>query len=180
MNRFYIRFGEIPTDEKSKIFYNGEYIVGEEEGVSVYDCEYIDNRPRIVLPIITTSNSLNCIDGFIGDYISGDKRVPIYLVTGDLVGYGSDNEPLIKNVNIISKLEPDELFDSSYSFHDIVIDNTELPSDKVYYIKINDLSWYKTSKTFYERFNGKKIISDRALAYPDIKVEELYNEKYGR
>ena len=37
-----------------------------------------------------------------------------------------------------------------------------------------------SSKTFYERFNGKKVISDEALAYPDIKVEELYNEKYGR
>ena len=54
----YIRFGEIPIDEKSKVFYNGEYIIKEEDGVSVFDCEFIDGRLRIILPIITTSSAV--------------------------------------------------------------------------------------------------------------------------
>lgn len=175
-NRTYIRFGEIPIDEKSKVFYNGEYIVKEEDGISVFDCAIINNTVRLVLPIIVTSSALNCIDGFLYDYIHGDKRVSIYLVTGDLVGYGCDNEPLIRNVNIISKLEPEDLFDKSYSFDMESINEKEIPADKVYYIKLNDLNWYKSSKSFYEKFNGKKVISDKALAFPDKNVEELYNE----
>lgn len=172
----YIRFGKIPIDEKSKIFYNGEYIINEENGVSVLDLEYIDGKPRIVLPIIATSSILNCIDGYIRDVLNGSWTEPIYEVTGDLVDYGSDNEPLLRNVKIIKELDPEILFDRSYRFEMESIDNNELPSDKVYYVKINDLNWRKCSKSFYEKFEGKKVISEKALAYPDEKVEELYNK----
>lgn len=170
----YIRFGEIPIDEKSKVFYNGEYIIKEEDGVSVFDCEFIDGRLRIILPIITTSSALYCIEGFVSGYLNGSLNKPIYIVTGDLVGYGSDNEPLIRNVEIIMKLSPDELFDVSHYFDYDDIGEEELPSDKVYYVKINDVSWCKCSKSFYERFEGKKVVSGEALAFPDVKVEELY------
>lgn len=170
----YIRFGKIPIDEKSKIFYNGEYIVNEESGVSAFDLEYIDNRPRIVLPIITTSSALNCIDGYLCGYLNGSLKEPIYEVTGDLVDYGSDNEPLLRNVKIIRELDPNELFDTSHYFEMESIDHNELPPNKVYYVKINNLNWYKASKSFYEQFEGTKIVSNEALADPDKKVEELY------
>ena len=172
----YIRFGKIPIDEKSKVFYNGEYIIKEEMGVSVFDLEYIDSRPRIVLPIIVTSSILNCIEGYVSDYINGSWKEPVYEVTGDLIGYGSDNEPLIKNVKIIRELQSDELFDISHCFKMEEIDYTEIPRAEVYYVKINNLNWYKASKSFYDKFDGKKIISKEALANPDEKVEELYNK----
>lgn len=176
MRKSYIRFGKIPIDEKSKVFYNGEYIIKEEKGVSVLDLEYIDDNPRIVLPIIVTSGILNCIDGYVYDYLNGSWKEPVYEVIGDLVGYGSDNEPLLRNVEIIRELPKNELFDISYSFRYDSICETELPSDKVYYVKINNLSWKKCSKSFYDKFDGKKVISKEILAYPDEKVEELYNE----
>lgn len=177
MSKLYIRFGKIPIDEKSKVFYNGEYIVKEEDGVSVFDLEYIDDRPRIILPIITTVSGLDCIDGFVRDYLNGSFKEPIYVVTGDLIGYGSENEPLLRNVQIVRTLNPNELFDVSHYFNIEDINEKELPSDKVYYVKINNLNWYKSTKTFYENFNGKKVISKEALAYPDEKVEELYNKQ---
>lgn len=170
----YIRFGKIPIDEKSKIFYNGEYIINEEKGVSVFDLEYIDNKPRIILPIIVTSSILNCLDGYIRDYLNGSWKEPIYEVTGDVIDYGSDNEPLLRNIKVIKEINPEILFNESYYFNMNCIDENELPFNKVYYVKINDLNWYKASKSFYERFEGKKVISKEALAYPDENVEKLY------
>ena len=48
MNKLYIRYGEIPPDEKSKIYNRCDNsVVGEEVGVSVF--EYIEDR-GIVIP----------------------------------------------------------------------------------------------------------------------------------
>lgn len=47
MSKLYIRYGEIPQDEKSKIHNRVGEIVGEEVGVSVF--EYIEGR-GIVIP----------------------------------------------------------------------------------------------------------------------------------
>lgn len=47
--KFYIRIGEIPKNEKSKI-YRGDAIIGEEIGVSVYNAVQIDNIWHIAMP----------------------------------------------------------------------------------------------------------------------------------
>ena len=109
--KYYIRFGEIPKNERSSI-YKGEVKIGEELGVSVYDAVYINNYWRIVLP-----NKLKCEIGFdLYNFIS-DKNRKIYLVMGDeLSQKGSTNEPLIVNVKIIKELQKEICFLSELFF----------------------------------------------------------------
>lgn len=45
----YIRIGEIPSDEKSKI-HRGDAVIGEEDGVSVYNCIKLNDTYHIVMP----------------------------------------------------------------------------------------------------------------------------------
>ena len=96
----FIRFGEIPKDEQSSIRYRS-YYRGKEPGVSVYDCViWGDGVPQIVLPIPFLEGALNTLTWLL---IYNNDR-PVYLVTGDVVGHGHDNEPLIKNVKIVKDI----------------------------------------------------------------------------
>ena len=98
--QLYIRFGEIPIDEKSKI-YRGEIEVGIEDGVSVYPA-FKTNEGNIVLglnlPITKTTLYTQ------QHLIEYDNR-PCYLVNGDYIGKDTDGQPLIKNVSIIEKID---------------------------------------------------------------------------
>ena len=95
----YIRFGEIPTDEKSKI-YNGEIEVGTENGVSVYHA-FKTHEGDIVLglslPITKTTL-------YTQQHLIEYSDRPCYLVKGDYVGKDTDGQPLINNVSIIKKI----------------------------------------------------------------------------
>lgn len=94
MTKLYIRYGEIPPNEKSKIHNRAGEIIGEEVGVSVF--EYIEGRGAV---IPDTEKARD-------DYFMLSKMYwkNHYLVTGDEVGIGSDGEPLITNVKIIKLL----------------------------------------------------------------------------
>ena len=95
MNNLYIRYGEIPPGEKSKIYNQCDNsVVGEEVGVSVF--EYIEGR-GIVIP-----NNEKAKDDFF--MLSKMYWINHYLVSGDEVGVGSDGEPLINNIKIIKLL----------------------------------------------------------------------------
>ena len=95
----YLRFGDIPSDEKSRVWKGGE-LSGEENGVSVYDVVIgEDGKISVGFPLPATKSTL---DTFIG-FIKYQNR-PMFLVDGDFVGRGSDNEPLIKNVKIIKEI----------------------------------------------------------------------------
>ena len=97
--KYYVRFGEIPKDEKSGIYdWKEQRIVRSENGVSVYDCCKIENEYRIVLPAQCKESTLDTLYGLLLD--EGD----IYILSGDMVGTGSDNEPLIRNCSIVCKL----------------------------------------------------------------------------
>lgn len=96
---FYIRFGEIPKDERSSIHYRGMYC-GKEEGVSVYDCTFIHGEYRIIIPCPITSGGLDTLTGFL--FYNKDK--PVYFVEGEQVGTGHDGEPLIRDVKIIADI----------------------------------------------------------------------------
>ena len=98
--KVFIRFGEIPKDEQSSIHYRSFYC-GKEPGVSVYDCViWGDGIPQIVLPIPFLEGALNTLT----DMLIYNKDKSVYLVTGDVVGHGHDNEPLIKNVKIVKDI----------------------------------------------------------------------------
>lgn len=98
--QLYIRFGEIPTDEKSKI-YQGEIEVGTENGVSVYPAFRTDKGDIVLglnLPITKTTLHTQ------QHLLEYDDR-PCYLVKGNYVGKDSDGQPLINNVHIIRKID---------------------------------------------------------------------------
>jgi len=98
--QLYIRFGEIPTDEKSKI-YRGEIEVGTENGVSVYPAFKTDEGDIVLglnLPITKTTLYTQ------QHLIEYDNR-PCYLVKGDYVGKDTDGQPLINNISIIEKID---------------------------------------------------------------------------
>lgn len=86
----FIRFGEIPQNERSSIHAGDSGKVGEEIGVSVYDAVKIDGEWRIVMPSKMSYSTCVTLSGFL------EKEFK--LVTGDIVGHGSDGEPLIVNV----------------------------------------------------------------------------------
>lgn len=97
--KYYIRFGDIPENETSKI-YRGEECVGEEDGVSVYPA-IIDDDGRIALGLsLPITRTTLYTQQHLLEY---DNR-PCYLVTGDCVGRGSDSEPLLKNVKIVQQI----------------------------------------------------------------------------
>lgn len=99
----YIRIGEIPKNEISNIYDN--YVkVGEEIGVSAYEAIKINNSWHIIFPPDfrlgqgdTYEKLLRNVVGY--DDVLGKPR-KVYLISGDVVGKGSDGEPLLKNVRI--------------------------------------------------------------------------------
>ncbi len=97
-SKYYIRFGEIPKDEKSKI-YKSDAIIGEEKGVSVWDSVIAND---VYYPIMPQKPSEVCVHDYMM-YIWGNKRV--FLVTGtELEEKGSAGEPLLKDIQIIEEL----------------------------------------------------------------------------
>ena len=91
MNKIYIRFGEIPLNERSNIYRNDEGIVGEEIGVSVYEGINDNGKIKVIMPSLTGSA---CVG------LSGCIKKKMYIVKGKVVGIGSDGEPLLRNIKI--------------------------------------------------------------------------------
>lgn len=101
----YIRFGEIPENERSGIgkspnwIYHMQRTSDEEEGVSVYYSRYQVETDQWVIEDCGNYASL----GQLIDEASEGKR-NIYIVSGREVGLGADGEPLIRDVKIIKKI----------------------------------------------------------------------------
>ena len=96
--KYYIRFGDIPKDEISKV-HRGDAVIGDEKGVSVWDSAIAND---VYFPILPQNPNENAVQDYFG-FIWGTK--PVYLVTGDeLNEKGACGEPLIVNVNIIKEL----------------------------------------------------------------------------
>ena len=94
----YIRFKPIPQSGKSSIYFHGNKI-GEEIGVSVFDAINIDGTYHIVIPTPITIDTLDDIYSLINYSNEG-----IFLVEGEQIGTGSDNEPLMKDVVVLSEI----------------------------------------------------------------------------
>ena len=105
--KFYIRIGDIPSEEKSAV-YRGETVVGYEDGVSVYDCVETDGLYRIVMPFPLKEGQGMTYEFLIQDITQCRYKIEnprnVYLVSGMEVGKGHDNEPLIKEVKILKDL----------------------------------------------------------------------------
>lgn len=91
----YIRFNDLPQSG-----YSTNYATGEKEaGISCYEARW---------DLVSGAYKRNGdgLDGAANYYIMA--KSPVYLVTGEEIGRGSDGEPLLKNVNILAKLTFDK------------------------------------------------------------------------
>lgn len=100
-NKYYIRFGEIPENEISGIYHN-EVCVGYEKGVSVYEAQFLEGQWRVVLPYPMKHEVGFDLYGIIS--MIENNQIKAYLVQGDVVGSGTTNEPVLKNVKIVKEL----------------------------------------------------------------------------
>jgi hypothetical protein len=95
--RLYIRFGGLPENGKSFAWTSVGDIEREEPGVSVYDAwEDDDGMWHVVMPMPLTERMMNTLWSLV-NYQS--RRV--FLVRGEPAGKGSDNEPCIRNAEIV-------------------------------------------------------------------------------
>lgn len=95
----YVRFGDIPSNEKSKI-YCGEEEIGEEDGVSVYPAFEVNGDIVLGLTLPITKSTL-----YTQQHLLEYENRPCYLVKGDCVGKDADGQPLICNIKIIKKID---------------------------------------------------------------------------
>ena len=100
LQEVYIRFGDIPEDEKSASW-DRNVILHKYNGVSVFRGWHDLNTGWYV--VATTGTEESHTDPYTLAYR------PIYLVTGNEVGTGGDEEPLLRNVSIIKKLNPHQI-----------------------------------------------------------------------
>lgn len=96
----YIRFGEIPESEQSKSY----GMEPKEAGVSCYECLKIEDKYRILYP--PYNNRWDKAAGILSVMLQRfmNNSTKCYLINGDVVGRGSDNEPVLKNIKVIKEL----------------------------------------------------------------------------
>ena len=116
--QLYVRFGDIPSNEKSKI-YHGEDEIGDENGVSVYPAFELNGNIVLGLTLPITMTTL-----YTQQHLLEYDNRPCYLVSGDYVGKGTDGEPLIRNISIIKRLY-------NYRIKEFENQGEQKPSDKV-------------------------------------------------
>ena len=94
----YIRFGEIPKNERSKVHY-GDDIAGQELGVSVWEAIKANGCYYPKLPDDANENAIS-------DYFHQlfEKNKKVYLVIGEKWGEGQCREPVLRNVKIIKEI----------------------------------------------------------------------------
>lgn len=102
MGKFYFRFGKIPKDGHSTTFVHFNDAVKKEKGVSVYEAHRNINGDWMPVPP-SPLNEFGWNDYTMWLYYRWDE-VPKYIVSGDIVGKGTDNEPLLKNIRIVEKV----------------------------------------------------------------------------
>ena len=101
----YIRIGDIPKTGKSRI-HQCDKIIGEEVGVSVWEAVELNGKYRILIPNPCNANAMGDLDTtFLKSHYY--RASPVFEVDGDVIGIGSDGEPLLTNIRNIKKLADD-------------------------------------------------------------------------
>lgn len=167
----YIRFGEIPPNEKSINFIklsfddnsyftysidHGDISVAYEcvpadafePGVSVFDCH------SDFLPVLPNLRQVRSLLGRINQIC--------YVVTGDQVSTGQDGEPLIRHVKIVKKIEIEKKAILDYVLEILLkhFENSTFDESLI----VDDLNIYEFAKC--ERVNKKT--GQRISVYGDI------------
>ena len=90
----YLRFKDLPDGERSGIYNCEGEKIGEELGVSCYRGVLINNEVYIIMPHKATNTYYFLIDQY------NNHEIPLYVITGNEIGLGSDGEPVLINVKI--------------------------------------------------------------------------------
>jgi hypothetical protein len=102
---FYLRFGDLPSGDFSAIapFHKGDPVTYE-KGISCFYARWNEEYQRWMADGMTHQQLVS-----LNDIIER----PIYLITGEEIGYGSDDEPLLKknSIKILAKLKPNDFYD---------------------------------------------------------------------
>lgn len=119
----FLRFGYIPKNERSAIHCNEE-IIGYEKGVSVWNCffDVVSSKYALIYPYFSSRFTECDFENDCTGYYYKEK--PIFLVEGDIVSFGSDGEPCIRNVRIIKQLTRDQIlnpYETSSTSHVIEV-----------------------------------------------------------
>lgn len=169
----YIRFGEIPDNEKSKI-YCGEEEIGEEDGVSVYPAFEVNGDIVLGLTLPITKSTL-----YTQQHLLEYENRPCYLVKGDCVGKDADGQPLIRNIQIIKKID-------NYRVKEEKVDNANNSAPKadptfLFKVKYNDKE-YKVRGIFgdvtLELYDKRESDPDH-LIYINLNDCEIIRGGYG-
>jgi hypothetical protein len=94
----YIRFGDIPEHGYSKNHLTNEW----EVGVSVYKAIEVNGRYSIILPIDTLKPEV-CVS------LSGCLGRSVFEVEGEVIGIGSDHEPIMENCKVVKMISKNKL-----------------------------------------------------------------------
>lgn len=99
MKLIYIRAGYLPKGGKSQNHLTEKY----EKGISVYEAiKKSNNSIYFLLPSMNASACVGLSSVFQGNH---GMCKPLFEVTGDRVGHGSDGEPVLKNCVITRRLK---------------------------------------------------------------------------
>ena len=139
----YIRFGDVQSNETSKI-YRGEVEIGEENGVSVYPAFEVNGNIVLGLTLPITKTTL-----YTQQHLLEYDNRPCYLVSGDYVGKGTDGEPLIRNITIIKRLD-------NYRIKNFEKQGEQMPADKVEpKFEIEEGKWYVCIRDLLDNYANK-------------------------
>ena len=111
--KYYLRFGEIPKCGRSGIWSSLTdpwSLIGREDGVSCWRAVLMDGLWSPVYPPRPTATTFSSFETFFSErYRDLGRR--ILLITGELVGYGSDGECLLSGARVVRELAPSEIMD---------------------------------------------------------------------
>jgi len=89
----YVRFGDIPASGRSR----NHLLNTDEPGVSVYEALARNGHVQVLLPKLNTPGLVS---------LSGVNERSMYRVEGEIVGTGSDGEPLLNPCKIVELITP--------------------------------------------------------------------------
>ena len=164
----YIRFGEIPENEKSKV-YRGDVVLREEAGVSVWRAVQANRQYYPVLPDEPNENAIADYFNFIMNC-----KCNVYLVTGNEICIeGADREPLLTDVKIIKDITwmykkdvKEEKPKSSVSSTGTLSQLSDMGVD----VRLGDLYKVKNLYDFYHRVRSCTPNCSWSEKYPDYKT----------
>jgi hypothetical protein len=110
IERYYIRFGDLPKGGKSYNFLYKHW----EKGMSAYEAKWNTKYSKWeLIQDGLNAEGMASLNELFGMMMEDDSKRPVYLLHGkEMKDVGNDGEPLLQpdNIKVLKQLEPDEYF----------------------------------------------------------------------